>query len=271
MNETKQMLDRVLANILGLLADLPGMLRSSRTWAFLITVAVVYITLTKSGLQGMEALLAALAQVITGGTFIIGKSLRGGSPNSVVKPTMPIQAPVVNEKAPEIENVTPTIPEPVKPQKAIIYPLATVDWDEFWVQVDAEQRRLINELPREKNAEFARYEAILNVGKRFPVASGDDVLTYGNIVYDAALWWFQDITGFNYWEAQTNGVPDKFMKCGCKNLDAWVSTNPEVMKPIVAAIRHAVDRLNAIIQIEEGWQASFNDWQRTLNYVYENV
>jgi len=45
----------------------------------------------------------------------------------------------------------------------------------------------------------------------------------------------------------------------------------ELLKSIIAAIHHATGRVNAINQIKEGWQASFNDWQRTLNYVYENV
>jgi hypothetical protein len=140
MKETVAALDSVLSNVIGLLSDIPGMLRSSRMWVFLATAAVAYLTATQSGLTGTDAAIAVIAEVVLGTGTIIGKTIRSGAPatatvispsNQITTPTDPAQrvaataqpsgsAPLYDENSeniasdPQQEKVTVTpAPQPV--------------------------------------------------------------------------------------------------------------------------------------------------------------
>jgi len=238
--------------------------KESISTKLLITLLVMagsaYVAFQQGGWPAVIAAIASIAGI--GGTFIVTKQKQNAliiqnglnKPKPVAKPTV---ANVYTPVSTAFENIELT---------------ASVDWSGFWSQVEAEESRLIKELPKgEKGKEFARYEAIMNVGRRFPVNNTEDITSYAAAIYDSTLKWFKEVAGFDYWEAQVNGIPAALAgRCGCSNLDAWITDNMHV-KPAVQAVKYGISRCNELAELQSGWQASFPDWARTLFYVYQNV
>lgn len=266
MNEIQQAIKDIILKFL-------LWIKEGISWKLFITLLTIYISWELASREGgVATLVAAIISVLSGGTYVVTKTMQNKTiiQNGGIKNKIPLQAP---EKPIDVSRLNVQEFAPPTEQEPQIVPSAEpVDWAEFWRQVEAEQNRLIKELPHEKVPAFARYEAIMNVGKRFPVSLTEDVQMYADIVLDAAEGWFRDIAGFDYWEAKQKGIPlDIARECGCSSLDAWISTKAALIKPIVAAIKRALDRTNTLERLQEGWQSRFPNWARTLNYVFENV
>jgi hypothetical protein len=107
MKETVAALDSVLSNCIGLLADIPGMLRSSRMWIFLATAAVAYYTATQAGLHGTDAALAVIAEVVLGTGTIIGKTIRSGAPAVAVATAATTAVAATNAEAAVLQAEAP--------------------------------------------------------------------------------------------------------------------------------------------------------------------
>lgn len=252
------------------------------SWKLMITLLILYVSWETGNREGgTSALLAAIISVITGGTYVVTKTIQNRQiiKNGLNKPEVSSdlsKSKLLKEIAVETASreFEPSIPTPFffEPPSSMGTLTAGVDWLEFWNQVDAEQARLIKELPiGEKGEKFSRYEAIMNVGRRFPVDNLDDLTAYAAALYESTLKWFKEVAGFDYWDAKMEGVPAKLVgRCGCENLDAWIVANMQV-KPAAQGVKYSISRCNDLANLQDGWQASFPDFNRTLFYVYQNA
>jgi len=96
MDKTKQALDDLISSIVEVIPRLLTKATSSRVLATVGSLFGAYMVATQSGLQGMDAVIAAAAVVVSGGTYVISKSVQHVAEAKVVNSMIGEVTPVTN-------------------------------------------------------------------------------------------------------------------------------------------------------------------------------
>lgn len=175
-NDINKAIQSIAVNILGMIGDAFGMLRSSRTWIFLITLFVAYVTATQSGLHGIDAWASALSVVVLGGAFIVGKTIRSGAPattngngktntgtgTGLPAPALPTPATTLSpvSSAPFTAPVSLPVPQqPIETLGPATKPASTSREEDYPVNLDAFMQIIKDEVDQE-NANWIKTGAV---------------------------------------------------------------------------------------------------------------
>lgn len=256
-SQTVQAIDEAVAKII-------RNVTSSKFWINLVPVLIGALTVIESGGNWIQAVIGALMVVSGAGNYTYSKlrqNIEYMRTNSTKQYTVPSTAVV-----PTTNHIAPVdIGEHVEE----VY--TGIDWEKFLADVDKKKAE-IKSVPDTVDA-FARYSALLSVGRDYQVNDIRDVQIYADMIYTATLDWWKEVAGFDYIEALNKGVPEQFRgPCRNPDLNMWIRVNnPITMKRIVSEIKLAIDKVNKAYLADNSVLNKYLDWQRNLAYVWSTL
>ena len=167
-SQVEDALYSILLNIIGLIGDFIGQFRSTRTWMFIATLVVAYVTATQSGLHGLDAWASALSVVVLGGAGIVAKTIRSGAPaanngnGKIPSPPAPPTAPTQTITQPattaQVQTPQPTPKEIIETLGPATKPTSTPREYDYPTDLDAFMQTIKDEVDQE-NANWIKIGA----------------------------------------------------------------------------------------------------------------